>query len=121
MLWVLGVLGCCCWRCCCYGCWVLGCCWGAVSGAVGVRVLLLGLLLLWVLGVAGGAGVLLGFWGCSGVVAGGAVAMGTRGVGVLGVLLVGLLGCCCWGCCCYGCWVLLLWVLGVGVLLGCCQ
>ena len=49
------VSGCCCWGCSCYGCWVL-----------------LGVLLLWVLGV----GVLL--------------------VGPL------VSGCCCWGCCCYG-------------------
>ena len=67
---------------------------------------MLGVLLLWVLGVAGGV-----------------AAMGTGAVGVLlGVLPVGLLGCCS-----YGCWVLLLgvllllWVLGVaggaGVLL----
>ena len=60
----LGLLGCCCWGCwgcCCYGCWVLlevlGCCWGSR----GVGVLLLGLLLLWVLGVVGGVGMLLGF------------------------------------------------------------
>ena len=45
-----------CWGCCCYGCWG---CWGvlggAVSGAVGVGVLLLG-----VLGVAGGGSA--GWW-----------------------------------------------------------
>ena len=90
MLWVLGVLGCSCWRC-----------WGAVAGGVGV--LLLGVSLLWVLGVLGRC------WGCC-----------QWGCWCVRVLLLGVLGvssgCCCWGCCQWGCWC---WgVVAGGV--GCC-